>query len=940
MSQILDPDALATTLIALPTDQRSDWLDTHQSLLSLELITALKRRSDALLLSDPQAAEHITTIALEVAQRLPNLPLAMSLACWARGNWDNYHAPGDAVARYQQALADYRAAGEYLSVARLLSNLIAPLTECGAFDQAQQAYAEAETIFADMGEDAAFYLLAMEQNYGLLLHSQGLFSEALAMHDRALERAYRFDPTDVAEVQVNRILTLGMLGRLAEGEAALYVERAVAADHQQALTVARIDMNLGELYTALGRPADALSHFDTALDGFTALGNQMEVGTLRLLEASLFERIGALREACRSYTHARTQLTASELMPLVGESLVRHAAASRRYGEYAEARHLLARADSLWLQLDQPLWRLRVVLEQAALALDQDDADTAMTLLQSLPTTGEHVAMEIERQMLTGAALARHWQATGDPSHRDQARRCYNQALASAQALDDRWMSRHALAGLGQLALHDDPDSACALLEQAVACDESLRQSLSVEELKAGFQTQADDLLPSLIRLAVDQGQPMRALVYAWQAKGGALRDLLYATSAERRLSPADRAALDHARQQLASQRWCFARESGAGPEQPREASDPAIRKLENQLAALRRRLNHQMSDASAVPSGAPAERLADMDADILIEYVRCGDDILALCADRKGDCQAIWLTTVETTFDLLDMIKLSFEHVVTLSFDQLSRQRERWLAECIPALRECYDLLIAPLNLPPGARLLIAPCPPLTMLPFAALWDGQHYLVEQHTIELTPSGALLAARPPTVPLGVPLLIASSAEGALGSAQVEVAAICAALPDSVSLVDDPQALIYLSNLTQPPRILHLAAHTILREDLPIFSALQLSGGVLAVEQCYDLPLAGTELVTLSACTTASGMESGGALLAFQSAFFVAGVRRVLSSLWAVGDASTAAWMGRFYRAIAAGHDPAIALGQTQRSLIADPGLGHPAIWAAFMCSRR
>ena len=940
MGSMTNPDALAAMLIAMPADERSDWLDTHQAQFSLALIAALKQRSDALLLTDPQAADRITTSALEVAQRLPGIPLALPLACWARGNWANYHAPVAAVAHYQQALAGYRAAGELLSVARLLGNLIAPLTECGAFDQAQQAYAEAEAIFAGVGEAATFYLLAMEQNYGLLLHSQGLFSEALAVHDRALELARRFDPTDVAEVQVNRILTLAMLGRLTEGEAALSAERAVAADHQQALTVARIDMNLGELYTALGRPAEALSHFAAALDSFTALGNQMEVGTLWLLEASLFERIGALREACRSYAHARTQLTTNELMPLVGESLVRHAAASRRYGEFAEARRLLAKADSLWQQLDQPLWQVRVVLEQAALALDQDDAATAMSLLGNLPVAGEHVALELERQLLTGAALTRHWQATSDHAHRDQARRCYNQALAAAQALDDRWMYRQALAGLGMLALYDDPDSAYALLEEAVACDETLRQALSVEELKAGFQTQSDDLLPNLIRLAVEQGQPVRALAYAWQLKGGALLDLLSATSSERRLSPADRAALDQARQQLVSQRWRFARESGARPEQSREASDPAIRKLEDQLATLRRRLNHQRSDVSAVPSDAPAERLATMDAAILIEYVRCGDDLLALCAGREGDCQAIWLTTVEPILDLLDRIKLSFEHVVTLSNDQLSRQRERWLAECLPALREGYDLLIAPLNLSPGARLLIAPCPPLTMLPFAALWDGQHYLVEQHTIELTPSGALLAARPPTGPLGAPLLIASSAEGALASAHVEIAAICAALPDSVSLVDDPQTLRYLSSLTQPPRILHLAAHTILREDLPIFSALQLSGGVLAVEQCYDLPLAGTELVTLSACTTASGMESGGALLAFQSAFFVAGARRVLSSLWAVGDAATAAWMGRFYCAIAAGHDPAGALGLTQRALLADPGLGHPAIWAAFVCSRR
>ncbi|NJN66337.1 MAG: CHAT domain-containing protein [Chloroflexaceae bacterium] len=138
-----------------------------------------------------------------------------------------------------------------------------------------------------------------------------------------------------------------------------------------------------------------------------------------------------------------------------------------------------------------------------------------------------------------------------------------------------------------------------------------------------------------------------------------------------------------------------------------------------------------------------------------------------------------------------------------------------------------------------------------------------------------------------------------------------------------------------------PRLLHLAAHHIESDkQAPIFSALQLAGQVLSVEQCYDLLLRGSELVVLSGCKTAAGLDTGGALLAFQSAFLGAGAQHILSSLWSVHDRDVATWMQYFYSHYANGGSPSMALQRTQRSLLADPAYRHPALWAAFGCSRR
>jgi CHAT domain-containing protein len=61
---------------------------------------------------------------------------------------------------------------------------------------------------------------------------------------------------------------------------------------------------------------------------------------------------------------------------------------------------------------------------------------------------------------------------------------------------------------------------------------------------------------------------------------------------------------------------------------------------------------------------------------------------------------------------------------------------------------------------------------------------------------------------------------------------------------------------------------------------------------------------------------------------------------VVSSLWPVADDATAVWMELFYRFLAKGLPPAEALQQTQQTLLRDEHHSHPAIWAAFICTRR
>ena len=927
----------ADQLLALPPCERRAWLAEVGGEIGLEVIAAFKAQADARTAADPGAADEILHCAELAATRSAD-PLARPLAAWARGNWQLLHDPQQAIACYEQALAGYRAAADPVSIARLLTNLVFPYTECGRLAEAAEAADEARMLLHGAGVIACLPLLVLEQNAGWLLHNQGRYADALAAYGRALALAYQLDQPDRAiDIQVNRTITLEVFGHLDEEEATLLASRTAAERYDRRHTMARIDLNLGELYASQGRLIDAVQRLQAARQIFGALNNTMELGAVLLAEAGLLTRLGALAEARRNYDLARQLFAALDMLPQVGIALVRGAAANRADGLYEMAAHLLAEAHGIWHACEQPLWQAAVQLEQAELALAQDNPDAALALLQPVANELAGPALHAHWQVLLAEAHACCWQRLGQQHARTAALDSYRAVLATTEH-GDRLLRRRAFRGLGQLLLNDDHAGSQAALEAALAIDAEIRQSLSIEELKSSFQRQSDDLLAPLIALAVAQRAPLQALTYAWQVKGGALGDVVYMAS-QRCAVPEHAARVAHVRERLALQRWRSALEAANDlPDHLRERDDSQIRALEDELRTLQRQRTACESTAQVA---TPLQVLRTMDADVLLEYVQCAEDLYVICADRAGRCRVIPLTTAREMAELLDDIQLSFQHVVSLSPTQREEQHAYLMAECLPLLQRCYAALLAPCGpFAADARLLIAPCGPLYLTPFAALHDGQRFLVEQHALSCMPCGALLGIARQRIATAAPVVIGASAQGRLDAVCGEVAAVADVFPTSVCLVDQPGSVAYLTQLQAAPAFVHVAAHSVLRDDAPIFSALHLTGELLSVEQCYDLPLGGTTLVTLSGCTTSAGLDTGGALLAFQTALFAAGASAVVSSFWPVDDQMTATWMTQFYRQLAAPSAPAIALQCTQQALLNTRASRHPAIWAAFGCMAR
>ncbi len=138
------------------------------------------------------------------------------------------------------------------------------------------------------------------------------------------------------------------------------------------------------------------------------------------------------------------------------------------------------------------------------------------------------------------------------------------------------------------------------------------------------------------------------------------------------------------------------------------------------------------------------------------------------------------------------------------------------------------------------------------------------------------------------------------------------------------------------------RIIHFATHGLLDEYVSSRSALVLTldddpaeDGFFQAREIYDLKL-DADLVVLSACQTARGViEKGEGLSGLARAFFCAGARSVLASLWDVNDRSTGPFMKEFYGYLVKGVSKEEALRQAKLKMLGSR-YSHPYYWAPFI----
>ena len=137
------------------------------------------------------------------------------------------------------------------------------------------------------------------------------------------------------------------------------------------------------------------------------------------------------------------------------------------------------------------------------------------------------------------------------------------------------------------------------------------------------------------------------------------------------------------------------------------------------------------------------------------------------------------------------------------------------------------------------------------------------------------------------------------------------------------------------------RIIHLSTHSFLYKDQPliIFSKSEddKEDGFLESGEILQLTL-NSDLVVLSSCRSGLGKtdESEG-VLGMQKAFFEAGAKSIVVSLWDVNDKYTSYFMQSFYEYLSQGFDKSEAL-RKAKIFFRENYSANPYYWAAFVLS--
>ena len=137
------------------------------------------------------------------------------------------------------------------------------------------------------------------------------------------------------------------------------------------------------------------------------------------------------------------------------------------------------------------------------------------------------------------------------------------------------------------------------------------------------------------------------------------------------------------------------------------------------------------------------------------------------------------------------------------------------------------------------------------------------------------------------------------------------------------------------------KIVHISSHSFLVKDQPMvmFTSNKdnREDGLLELGEIVQLGL-NSEMVVLSSCRSGLGrVDAAEGIIGMQKAFFEAGSKSVIVSLWDVNDKYTSYFMKEFYKQLSMGKSKAAALRETKIEFIKNYS-ANPYYWSSFILS--
>jgi CHAT domain-containing protein/tetratricopeptide (TPR) repeat protein len=842
-----------------------------------------------------------------------------------------------AIAAAQKAIALYTQTGDTYWQGILLGNLAYTYREIGDTDNALRCSTEALAIARKIRDD---FGIAFNLEAAATVHrTRGELEQAFELYYEALD-AIHTQPYPSVE------------GAIYSGLGDLYTElnddtRAEDA-YQKALPLARstrdaagelkIIGSLGELYAREHRPQDALKILRGGLDQAETLGLARE-------QSELIAAIARNESELRDFTHARTDFAiAIDTAKKIGNRDA-EAAALMDYGDFqaqqrepAPARESYARASTLWLAESNRALAATALASLARLDFTAgDNAKAHQEISDALAYFETSRASIASQDLRTSFFSSKH--SYYDLAieilmrlHRDSPNHGYD---AEAFAVAERASSRALLDALSSAAvpnfLHAPPDLVAKQRENQSSLDalyERLR-TLADNPAKnaaeiAGVRAQIEEQLRN--------GDTLDARI---RAASGGYAALTGATPATPQQIAADLDSHSALVKYWAGDSHIFAWVVDATGLHTTTIADGSIGielTTTHWLNAIQERAVITAGESLADRT----ERLARADADEKKDAGALGTLLLGPL-DHPHGIDRIYLVAdgplASIPFGALRIVSTSHERA-----NKSDRVISRFEIITEPSIAIQRQLA--------ASRPSTEPPQQIAVFADAVYTANDPRVVNAHTKTNLPA-------PESADTTETLRLATEAGMAnlprLKKSREEASAIAAlngAANTQTYLGFDAvaQNVTHAEDWSQFAAV-HFGVHALMNPEKPAFSGVVLSmvradgtpqNGVLWLSNIYSLRMP-VSLVVLSGCHTASGRNvAGEGLEGLSRAFFFAGARTVVGSLWSVEDHETSLLMQRFYRnLIQAKMSPAAALRRAQIETAGDPATSAPFHWAGF-----
>ncbi len=867
-----------------------------------------------------EAGEYVTAVS-DCFSYIPKSYRTSLLSFQARyAHWTGDHKK--AITKYNQAIEANRKKRDFKAIAQNRQGLMDTHMYLGAYDEALKAGKAALRSFQNRKNPAG--AARVMTNIGNVYHRMDKNKMALRFYDRAREFFAAKGGVPLAIVDYNRANVLSNLGELERAEKLYTSATDIYRKNGLELIACKSEYSLAYLHFLAGRFSESLAIFEKVYDAFEALGDKeaAAVTNLDLAEINI--------ELNQFGTSMMQGEQASDVFQSLGRSYEEAkaayftAGASRRLGDFSESEKYLNRAEKLFGKEKNTFWLGMVGLEKTHLyaetgKLRQARAEGAAAA--RLFMSGSNARRVIDAEIAMIRVLIRSGKSA--------------QAIRRGEKLQDKQLIKNQEHELNHLLgecyyKQNEYKTALTYYKRAIKAAERMLSRLVNDEIRFFF---ALDKYPTYVN-SIECLLAMNKTSEAFIQHSHALAVLNQKIVTDSDLKHEVPAHLLTKRDELrASLRKLQKMPDSAGSRHLSVENE--LRKTEYTLWSneLKIRSAYGRSTAQAVPGFKTETLQASLKpGEQLVNFIQFENRIGAFVATNDS------MEFTSSDFSVNEFRQTIHKLHYLFERDVFAGGRGQDSSRIIDYyLRQLYDALIAPLLLKTTSdRLIFLIDGSFAQIPFHALKDKNGtFLKDKYLIQAIVNPEDLRSRAghkkissrknaifAVTNIGLPMIEQEQKQIAklFPKAQVYTGkrATSTALKESFITADG---------------YIHIASHASRASENPLFSRILMEDGPFYPFDLFENGI-NAELVSLSGCQTAAPGIYYGNAFSLAKAFYQAGAKYVLASLWSVSDKISMAFMAEFYKGLKSENDVSLVFNNALTK--AEKISGNPALWSPFI----